>query len=129
MGEIVGLAHILCVEDDPDIRAILELSLGTVGQLQTSLCESGEEALSAVPRLRPDLILLDVMMPGMDGLETLQALRQINEVSTIPIIFMTAKAQRQDIESYMAIGALAVLTKPFDPMTLADEVRRLYASR
>lgn len=120
-------AHIMCVEDDPDIRAILELSLSMIGHLKTSLCISGEDALAKVDEIRPDLILLDVMMPGLDGIETLKALQEHREWAKIPVVFMTAKAQRHDIETYKAIGALEVLTKPFDPMTLADQVKEIYA--
>ena len=120
------LNKVLYVEDDADIRAIAELALQDVGGFSAKLCSSGEEAVEAAPDFQPDLILLDVMMPEMDGPETLKALRKIEATQATPVIFMTARIQRTEIEEYLSLGALGVIPKPFDPMTLADEIRRIY---
>ena len=93
------------------------------------ICSSGREALVEVPARQPDLVLLDVMMPGMDGVSTLRALRSDERVCEIPVVFMTAKAQPDEVGSYRAMGALDVIAKPFDPMTLAADLRRIWAAR
>src|SRR6185295_14804561 len=111
------LQRILYVEDEPDIREVAKLALEVVGGFTVELCASGEEALASLSRFAPDLILLDVMMPGMDGPTTLQALRSVPRAQHIPAIFMTAKIQPQEILQLKHIGALDVIPKPFDPMT------------
>lgn len=121
------LERILVVEDEPDIREIVRLSLETVGGFAVQVCRSGEEAIAASADARPDLILLDVMMPGLDGPSTLARLRAIPAVADVPVIFMTAKAQRHEVERFLALGAAEVIAKPFDPMTLADKIRSVWA--
>ncbi|WP_075879028.1 response regulator [Vreelandella massiliensis] len=120
------LEHILCVEDDPDIQVVARLALAAIGGLQVTLCSSGAEALERAPALAPDMILLDVMMPGMDGPTTLAALRQDPALQHVPIAFMTARVQPEEVAHYTALGACGVIAKPFDPMTLADEVKALW---
>lgn len=122
------LNRILYVEDEPDIRQVAQLALELVGKFTMEVCSSGEEALRALPRFRPDLILLDVMMPGMDGPTTLKQLRELPEAAGIPAIFMSAKVQPQEIVELKRIGALDVIPKPFDPMTLAQTVRDVWAA-
>jgi len=117
---------ILHVEDEADIRAIARIALEEVGGFSVDLAESGEEALRKAEAWKPDLILLDVMMPGMDGPTTYRALRRSEATASIPVIFMTAKVQSHEVDQYKSMGALGVLAKPFDPMTLADEVRNLW---
>lgn len=119
--------RVMYVEDDPDIRAIVEIALQDVGGFTARLCESGTEALEAAPIFGPELVLLDVMMPGMDGPETLRALRELPVMAQVPIIFMTARLQRSEIEEYRALGAVGVIPKPFDPMTLADQISEILA--
>jgi CheY-like chemotaxis protein len=121
------LKKLMAVEDDPDIRRILDLALATFGGFELTLCESGEAALAALERERPDLILLDVMMPGLDGPSTLKAIRAQPALATIPVVFLTAKLQPGEVASWTALGALAVIGKPFDPLTLPDELRQLYS--
>jgi CheY-like chemotaxis protein len=116
---------VLYAEDDPDIRAIAELALQDVGGFQVTLCSSGQQALEMAPIFEPDLILLDVMMPEMDGPETLSRLRGIEATRSVPVIFMTARIQSSEIEEYLALGAIGVIPKPFDPMTLADDIHRI----
>lgn len=120
------LVDILYVEDDPDIRALVTLTLETVGHYTVRTVNSGQEALAALESYPPQLILLDVMMPGMDGPGTLLAIRQLENGKNVPIIFITAKVQKQEQESYMALGAIGTISKPFDPMTLSATVRQLW---
>ncbi|WP_394170728.1 response regulator [Saccharospirillum alexandrii] len=120
------LNHVMHVEDDPDIRAIAELALVTVGGLEITQCASGAECLNALSNRIPDLVLLDVMMPDLDGPETLRQLRTLPGMREVPAVFMTAKAQPGEISDYQALGAIGVIPKPFDPLTLADQVRQLW---
>lgn len=119
---------ILLAEDEPDIRTVAGLALESVGGFTVRLCEDGRKALDALPAFAPDLVMLDVMMPGMDGPTTLAELRKLPQGRDVPVIFMTAKVQQAEIEGYKRLGALGVIPKPFDPMTLADTVRKLCAS-
>ena len=120
------LQRVLYVEDDTDIRTIALMALETVGALQVRACASGAEAIEAAPGFGPDLLLLDVMMPGMDGMTTLARLREIPATAKTPVVFMTAKVQASEVEQYKALGAAGVITKPFDPMTLATQVEELW---
>lgn len=121
------LERILCVEDEPDIQAVARLALEIVGGFQVMICAGGEEALERVGAFAPDLILLDVMMPGMDGPATLRRLRADPATSAIPVVFLTAKMQASEIAHYRALGALDVIGKPFDPMGLAARLRQAVA--
>jgi CheY-like chemotaxis protein len=120
------LRHILYAEDEADIRTIAELALATMGGYRLTLCASGAEALDAVARERPDLVLLDVMMPGIDGVATLERLRALPGGRDLPVVFMTAKAQPTELAQYRALGALDVITKPFDPLLLAQQVQAIW---
>ena len=126
---MVALKRILMVDDDADIRTIAQLSLTAVGGFAVELCGSGPEALQKAELFAPDLILLDVMMPGMDGPTTLNGLRKIPSLAQTPVVFMTAKVQPQEIAQLMACGALDVLAKPFDPMVLPDALLRIWATQ
>ncbi len=121
------LSKILLVDDEPHIRRVAEISLARVGRWSVTLAASGPEAVAAAERDLPDLILLDVMMPGMDGPSTLHALRACAAVAGTPVIFMTAKVQQREIERYLGLGAVGVICKPFDPMRLPDQIRRIVA--
>lgn len=120
------LHRILCCDDEPDIRTILQIALETVGGFAVTLCASGRDLLERAPDAAPDLIILDVMMPGLDGPQTLEALRRLPGFAETPVIFMTAKAQPAELDRFRSHGAVEVLTKPFDPMTLAGEIRRVW---
>ena len=122
------LSRILYVEDDPDIQAITMMVLETIHGFVMEACCSGSEALQKAVAFNPDLILLDVMMPGMDGPETLKHLREFPELATTPVVFMTAKVQPQEVQGYLNLGALGVIAKPFDPITLAQQLRSIWAS-
>jgi two-component system OmpR family response regulator len=123
------LERILYVEDDPDIQAIALMVLDSISGFAVEPCSSGREAVSKAVAFAPDLILLDVMMPGMDGPETLKALRQFPELQQTPVVFMTAKVQPQEVEEYLALGAVGVIAKPFDPMTLTQQLLDVWAKR
>ena len=118
------LKTILYAEDEADIRDIARIALEDIGGFTVRYCSNGQEALEAAKEFRPDLVLLDVMMPEMDGPTTLRALRKMDDFSSIPAIFMTAKIQANEIEEYKSIGAIDVIVKPFDPMTLADDIKQ-----
>ncbi|MCG7578240.1 MULTISPECIES: response regulator [unclassified Halomonas] len=121
-----SLERILYVEDDPDIQTVATLALEVVGGFNVKVCASGEQALEEAEAFAPDMILLDVMMPGMDGPSTLAALRQRSSLEKVPIAFMTAKVQPHEVDQLIALGAKSVIAKPFDPMTLANQVRTLW---
>jgi len=123
---IPKLDKILMVEDDLDIQTVAEMALAAVGGHTVHLCSSGQQALDDVAGFAPDLILLDVMMPGMDGPTTYHALRSRPETATTPVIFMTAKVQPAELASYKTLGAIGVIQKPFDPMTLSSDVAALW---
>ena len=120
------LKLVLYVEDDPDIQMVAQMALELVGGLALRTCSSGPEAIAAAANCAPDLLLLDVMMPGMDGMTTLAELRKLPNTAHTPAIFMTAKVQASEVAHYRGLGALGVIAKPFDPMQLASQVRRLW---
>ena len=120
------LKRICYVEDEPDIRSIAEFALTELGGFAVEFCESGQQAIDKVPAFKPDLILLDVMMPGMDGIETFERLKEIPEIEATPIVFMTAKAMQDEVKRYLSLGAAAVIPKPFDPLTLPDQLREIW---
>ena len=120
------LQKILYVEDEPDIQTVAAMALESLGGFELLSCNSGNEALAKAPSFAPDLILLDVMMPEMDGPALLKALRAIPELVSTPVVFMTRKVQRQEIAHYRSLGALDVIHKPFDPMTLTDQVLKIW---
>jgi CheY-like chemotaxis protein len=122
------LRRILFVEDDLDIQKVAKLALEALGGFSVLTCDSGPRAVAAIAGFAPDLILLDVMMPGMDGPATLKALRQIPGAEAIPAIFMTARVQPTEIAGYRALGAVDVIAKPFDPMRLAETVRGIWSA-
>ena len=117
------LQRVLCVEDEPDIRALAGFSLGTVGGLEVRVCSSGEEALDMVVEFAPDLVLLDVTLPKMDGPAVLKELRKLPETAATPVVFFTARAREAEIDRYRQMGAADVILKPFNPMTLAQQLR------
>ncbi|WP_022697954.1 response regulator [Euryhalocaulis caribicus] len=121
------LKRISCVEDDADIRAILELALVDIGGYQATLFADGHKALEGLAGADPQLILLDMMMPGMNGLEVLEALKNDGGQPDAPVVFMTAKAQPAEVQQYIAAGAVDVIVKPFDPMTLSVDIQKIWS--
>ena len=120
------LKRILYVEDEPDIQAVARIALEHVGGFIVEICGSGLEALARGPMFNPDLLLLDVMMPGMDGVTTLRELRKLPGFKAIPAMFMTAKVQPSEVAQLRLHGAIDVIPKPFDPMTLSENIRSLW---
>lgn len=122
-------ARILYVDDEDDIREIAQMSLELDPEFEVRCSSSGAKALSDAADWRPDLILLDVMMPDMDGPETLKRLADSPLTASIPVAFITARTQTHQVERYLAMGAVGVIAKPFDPMALAGEVKNLLPQR
>jgi len=120
------LKRILHVDDDEDIRAIVQLALEIVDSFELLQCASGQEALEKASDFRPQLILLDVMMPGMSGQTLATELAKEGALTHVPIVFVTAKAESEFTEQLVAEGATAVITKPFDPMTLGSEIKSIW---
>ena len=116
---------VLIIDDDADIRSIARLSLSRVGGMEVIEAASGGEGVRKAQDEKPDVILLDMMMPRMDGLETLVALRSQPATAMTPVIFLTARAMADEVERVTALGATGVLIKPFDPRTLSQDVRAL----
>lgn len=120
MSETFKILH---VDDDADVREIARLALETVGGLDVTQCASGAEALRRVEGMMPDVFLLDVMMPEMSGEQLFAALRAKPEFANVPTIFMTARVQPDEIVGFKKLGAIDVIEKPFDPMTLSERVQ------
>lgn len=116
--------RVLVIDDEADIRTISRLSLERVGGWKVLDADSGRRGIEVAEREHPDAILLDVMMPGMDGPQTIEELKAHEATTGIPVLFLTAKLQPADCERYHGLGAAGVLSKPFDPMTLPDEVAK-----
>ena len=120
------LKRVLVVEDDPDIRAVVALSLSELGGLTVSVADSGPEALAAAASFAPDVVLLDVMMPGMDGLATLRELRARPATAGIPVVFLTARVQPHETSHYLELGSIGVIPKPFEPTVLTDTLLAIW---
>ena len=120
------LKKIMLVEDDPDVQLITRLSLEIGGGYEVRVCASGAEAVRSAAAYAPDLILLDVMMPGMDGHATMDALRKLPETATTPMVFFTANAQDQVRQDLLRRGALGVIIKPVEPNALVEQIRTLW---
>ena len=121
------LERVLYVEDDPDIREVARMALEVVGGLDVCCCASGAEAVARAETYDAQLIVLDVMMPEMDGPATLSALRASSRLIGVPVVFVTAKVQPSEIAEFLALGVSDVVAKPFDPMTLSDSLRTIWA--
>lgn len=119
MGKI---QRVLLVDDDSCVRGLAELSLSSVGNLDVCSCESGQQALDQIVEFDPDIILLDSNMPEMSGPETLAAIRAMESFQSIPIIFVTGETRAEEIAHLKSLGAIEVITKPYDPMTLSQQV-------
>lgn len=123
------LQKILLIEDEQDIQLIVKLALESLGGFIVEVCSSGNEALQKAPIFKPQLILLDVMMPEMDGLTTYKLLKDIPQLTDTEVIFLTAKVQQSELQLYKQIGALDVIAKPFDPMTISEQIKNIWLSR
>jgi two-component system OmpR family response regulator len=119
------IEKVMIVDDDDDVRAISALAASKIGGWDVLSVASGAEAVALAAQEHPDVILLDVMMPPPDGPATLALLRDDSATAAIPIIFLTAKSQADEIEHFLELGASGVISKPFDATALPDEVRRI----
>jgi CheY-like chemotaxis protein len=122
------LKKILFVDDDEDILTIAKFCLIGLTDISIKYVNSGEKAIQEALQFQPDLILLDVMMPKMDGVATYKAIRLLPTLSLIPIAFVTAKVQKEEIESYLKLGVVDVISKPFNPLTLPETVLQIWTS-
>ncbi len=120
--------RVLVIDDEEDVRYIARISLGKVGGMTVIEASSGEDGVERAKCDRPDFILLDMMMPGMDGVATLHQLRAAEETAGIPVIFLTAKAMASEVQRLKNLGARSVILKPFDPLTLAGILRAILQS-
>ncbi|HVZ29442.1 MAG TPA: response regulator [Asticcacaulis sp.] len=125
-GSPAVLRSIVCVDDERDILEVAKMCLEVVGGFEVTCCESGQAALEVLAHQTPDLILLDVMMPQMNGPETLIELRKRPHLKGVPVAFMTARVQPIEVKAYLKLGATGVIPKPFDPMQLSGEVRKIW---
>lgn len=120
------LNKIAYVEDELDVQKIVKLSLEKVGKFNTRIYSNGPEALEDLPIYMPDLILLDVLLPEMDGIEIFSKIREMQEMKSIPIVFMTAKSKESEQKQLLSLGALDVVMKPINPMELPNQLRSIW---
>lgn len=123
------LKKILYAEDEPDIQSIAQMALEMMGGFELKTCQNGHEAVEAFSAFDPDLLLFDVMMPEMDGPTALEQIRQLQGDKEVPVVFMTAKVQPEEVAHLKEVGATAVIAKPFDPMTLAEQLQNIWQER
>ncbi|MFP3712395.1 response regulator [Puerhibacterium sp. TATVAM-FAB25] len=117
-----GGRHVVVIDDDPSIREVAALALSAVGGHQVSTAGDGAEGMELARRVQPDAILLDVMMPVLDGPTVLGRMRAVEALRDVPVVFLTAKVGAQDISRLDGLGAVAVFTKPFDPLMLPQQL-------
>ncbi len=115
----------LYVDDDEDIASIVELCLDLDDAFEAKCLNSGKDALVAAADWQPDVILLDYMMPDMDGPTTFGHLKKAGATRDIPVVFVTAKSMQEDVDLLLELGAIGVISKPFDPTSLASDIRNL----
>ncbi len=120
------LTKIIFVDDDPDLLTIAQYSLENIPNISVKYLSSGEAAIQEALQFKPDLILLDVMMPKMDGIATFNTMRLIPSIAHIPVVFITAKVQKEEITHYSMIGILDVIIKPFNPLTLQADILKIW---
>jgi CheY-like chemotaxis protein len=117
--------HVLIIDDESDIRDVAQMGLELIGGWHVATAPSGVAGMAQASADRPDVILLDVMMPEVDGPETLRLLRGDPTTAAVPVVFLTARSQVADIEWLKGLGASGVIAKPFDPVTLADDLTKV----
>lgn len=120
------LKKILFAEDEPDVQTMVELIITTLSNNKIKICNNGKELLECVEDYKPDLIILDVMMPEMDGPTTFKFLKENENTNNVPVIFMTAKAQIHEIEALSSSGVIGIITKPFDPAELCSIIAKIW---
>jgi len=120
------LRRICCVEDDDDIRRIMRLSLERIGKMTVDLVADPALAIDSMIAFRPDLVVLDWMMPGMDGPALLRKMRELPETRALPVVFVTAKASQRELAELRALGAAGTISKPFAPKDLPEQLRAIW---
>lgn len=120
------LTKLLVVDDDSDTLLITRYSLQSLKNVEVKYVSSGKEALREALQFQPDLILLDVMMPEMDGITTLKTMQKTDTLAHIPVVFFSAKVQQEEVTSYLHAGAVDVIVKPFDPLTLGETILKIW---
>lgn len=125
-SNLMELRKILYAEDEPDIQTIVQIALWAFSKVEIKICDNGQLLLDCVGSYKPDLILLDIMMPVMDGMATFRNLKLNEKTKDIPVVFITAKAQIQELDMYKSMGILGVIVKPFDPTALASKINELW---
>lgn len=121
-----SLKRIIYIEDEVDIAEIAKIALEDIGSFTLLCCYSGREALEKAEEFEPDLFIIDVMMPDMDGSSTFREIKKIPKLANIPVIFMTAKAQQGEVKEYLDMGVLGVIAKPFDPTKLSETISKIW---
>lgn len=121
------LNKILFIEDEEDIRVLVKIALEDIGGFTLKMCSSGREALAIAETFQPDLFLLDVVMPELDGPAALKALHKLPTIKNVPAIFMTASVQNSELIEYGKLGILGVIQKPFDPLILAETIQKYWS--
>jgi len=122
-----ALNKVCYVEDDEDIQRIVRMSLERVGKMTVEVVGDPMVAIDAISAFKPDLVMLDWMMPGMDGPTLFRKMKQLPEVSALPVVFITAKATQRDMDELIALGAAGTISKPFSPKDLPDQLRAIWA--
>jgi two-component system, OmpR family, response regulator len=122
------LRRICCVEDDDDIRRIVRLSLERIGKMTVDLVADPALAIDSMIAFRPDLVMLDWMMPGMDGPTLLRKMREVPETRALPVVFVTAKASQRELAELRALGAAGTISKPFAPKDLPEQLRAIWSA-
>ena len=121
------LERICYVEDDEDIQRIVRMSLERVGKMTVELVTDPNSAIGVMREFKPDLVMLDWMMPGMDGPTLFRKMKQLPEVASLPVVFITAKATPRDMEELITLGAAGTISKPFSPKDLPEQLRAIWA--
>lgn len=119
------MKHILIIDDEDDIRDVAQVALETIGGWRVSTASTGPEGLAQMQAEPPDVVLLDVMMPDMDGIEVFRQMRAEPRIQDIPVLLMTAKTQAADQQRFLSLGVTAIITKPFKAMLLADQIAEI----
>lgn len=125
MGAI-SLQRILLADDEPDILEIARIALESVGGYDVCVCSSGRMLLERLADFEPDLIMVDVLMPDITGPEILKEVRQRPELNSVPVVYLTGLIEQEELDELLRTGAAEVIRKPFDPMTLADRISRIW---
>jgi DNA-binding response OmpR family regulator len=120
------LKRIMYVDDDPDLQQIVKMGLEIGGNFNVKVCASGYQALEEIEEYKPDLVILDVVMPFISGPKTLEAIRKMDAVATVPVIFLTSKIQPTQLAHYESLGAIGVIRKPLNPMKLSAQVLEIW---